>query len=136
MSNGKKYAAIADELVNTLKGEGFVIQRYNAYSTASIYLKLDYGLAYSVRISDHPGKKHLKYTYNLINGYSGKRMIKEGKVWRRYYNFNQVDELVKEIINNRAWVISRYHPDYAADMEKARVENQNKPGFWRDAVLV
>lgn len=112
------------------------MQRYDACSTASVYLKLDYGLAYSVRISDHPGKKHLQYTFNLIKGYTGKSLIKQKGVWRLYFSFNQIDKLVTEIINKREWVKQNYHPNYEEDMEKARIKNQDNNGFWKKAVIV
>lgn len=127
---------LADTLVVKLKANGFVVQRYDAHSTESIYLKLDYGLAYTLRISGHNGKKHLKYTYNLIKGYKGKRFIKEANVWRQYYSFAEVNALMESIIRNRKWVQEKYHPDYAASMEKARRENQEKIGFWSRAELV
>ena len=56
---------IAEMLCRNLISEGFIIQRYDAYSSNSIYLKLDYGVCNSIRISDHPGKKYLKYRYNI-----------------------------------------------------------------------
>ena len=48
--------SLADYIANRLISEGFIVQRYNAYTTNSIYLKLDYGVCNSIRISDHPGK--------------------------------------------------------------------------------
>lgn len=127
---------IADALVKKLKANGFVVQRYDARSTESIYLKLDYGLAYSIRISGHKGKRHLKYTYNLIKGHRGKRFVKEDKVWRQYYSFEEFNRLVENIIKNREWIKEKYHPDYAVSMEKARLSNEGKPGFWSNAQLV
>ena len=41
--------------------KGFIVQRYDSVTTNSIYLKLDYGMCNSIRISDHKGKKHLSY---------------------------------------------------------------------------
>lgn len=55
--------SIADSLIHTLSQAGFTIQRYDASTTDSIYLKLDYGVGNSIRIS---GKKHLNYRYNII----------------------------------------------------------------------
>ena len=57
---------IADSLIHTLSQAGFTIQRYDASTTDSIYLKLDYGVGNSIRISNHTGKKHLNYRYNII----------------------------------------------------------------------
>lgn len=36
-----------------------LIHRYDAYSTNSVYLKFDYGLGNSLRLSDHTGKAGL-----------------------------------------------------------------------------
>ena len=126
----------ADELVRRLKSAGFIVQRYDAYSTASVYLKLDYGLVYSVRISDHPGKTQLRYTFNLIQDYKGKPLVKQQGVWRLYYSFNQIDKLFTSILEKRDWVKKNYHPNYETDMENARIENQNNPGFWSKAIIV
>lgn len=59
---------IADYLSEELKNNGFTVHRYDAFSTKSIYLKLDYGVCNSIRISDHNGKKYLKYRYNIGEG--------------------------------------------------------------------
>lgn len=127
---------LASTLVKRLKAHGFVVQQYDAISTESIYLKLDYGLANSMRISGHNGKKHLKYTYNVIKGYRGKRFIKDDGIWRQYYSFTEIDALIDSILKNRDWVRERYHPDYAASMERAKIANEGKPGFWSNAQLV
>ncbi|MBM7715323.1 hypothetical protein JOC94_002310 [Bacillus thermophilus] len=55
--NQKELQETADYIIARLKKKGIVIQRYDSYSTNSIYLKLDYGVSNSVRISDHKGKK-------------------------------------------------------------------------------
>ena len=59
---------IADYLSEELKNNGFTVHRYDGFSTKSIYLKLDYGVCNSIRISDHNGKKYLKYRYNIGEG--------------------------------------------------------------------
>lgn len=64
---------VADYLVEQLKGQGLTIHRYDATSTHSIYLKLDFGVAGSIRISDHKGKRYLHYTYNV-------------ETWRKEYD--------------------------------------------------
>lgn len=43
-----------------------LIHRYDAYSTNSVYLKFDYGLGNSLRLSDHTGKAGLNYRFNII----------------------------------------------------------------------
>ena len=51
---GKEVASI---LIQELISIGFIVHRYNSYTTSSIYIKLDYGLSCGIRIADHPGKK-------------------------------------------------------------------------------
>lgn len=92
---------IADRIIARLKEQGFTIQRYDAYSTNSIYLKLDYGLCKSIRISTHAGKKHLKYAFNVIRSNRERRLVKDGNVWRQYFNFKEVDDLVKSVLERR-----------------------------------
>lgn len=48
---------VVNILVPKLLDMGFIVHRYYAYSTSSIYLKLDYGIACGIRIADHLGKK-------------------------------------------------------------------------------
>lgn len=61
----EKIHAIARQVTERMKEQGVIVHRYDAYSTNSVYLKFDYGAAYSLRISDHKGKKHLKYRFNI-----------------------------------------------------------------------
>ena len=56
---------VAAAVIKRLIGK-VVIHRLDAYSTNSIYLKFDYGIVNSLRISDHEGKKHLSYRYNIL----------------------------------------------------------------------
>lgn len=62
--------SLAERIISELKDK-VVIHRYDAYSTNSIYLKFDYGVANSLRISDHPGKRHLRYRFNLMAEQAG-----------------------------------------------------------------
>ena len=56
----KELEQIAENVIQRLKGK-VIIHRYDSISTNSIYLKFDYGVACSLRISDHNGYKHLDY---------------------------------------------------------------------------
>lgn len=88
----EKIYSIADYIVDSLLTYGFTIQRYNAYKTSSVYLKLDFGVCNSIRISDHDGKEHLCYRYNLIIGCSND--IVEEKYIRYYYNESSIMSLL------------------------------------------
>ena len=57
---------IVNILIPKLLDMDFIVHRYDAYSTSSIYLKLDYGVACGIRIADHPGKKKYHYRFNIL----------------------------------------------------------------------
>jgi len=134
-NNKKDFKHIATELQNRLVAEGFIVQRYDAYSTKSIYLKLDYGICNSIRISDHVGKKHLNYMFNL--GKNIKEVRHERTEFTRYYYpFKKMDELMSHIMRHRANK-KRYHGNSYSDvMEHNRQQNQSNWGFWSKAYLV
>ena len=76
---------IANILIDKLLNMGFIVHRYNAYSSNSIYLKLDYGLSCGIRISNHPGKKKYSYRFNVIKDYKDNikvntKITKKGKI--------------------------------------------------------
>ncbi len=129
----KEIQKAADQLICALKKENFVIHRYESFSTNSIYLKLDYGVGNSIRISDHKGKKYLKYRFNLEVGRKqiNKHMEANG-LHRFYYPINQINQLVKDIVKERNKKIKKYgHRNYKTYMERNREDNlEKKRGFW------
>lgn len=136
MSNNSQLIKLAETIQSRLMGEGFTIQRYDAYSTESIYLKLDYGACNSIRISGHKGKKHLKYRYN-IGSWIGKFCKIKDKYEIYYYSVDQVDDLVTQIIKDRDGKIRKYGiRTYKSFMEKNRIHNLHAKGFWDKSYLV
>jgi hypothetical protein len=130
---------IADRLVSDLSAEGFTIQRYDAYSTNSVYLKLDFGVCNSIRISDHPGKKHLKYMYNVLTCHKGEpKRVSDG--FTRYYykaSKHQTDHMIRKIKSVRESKVERFgQQGYASEMRKARIAGAYAKGFWTQAELV
>lgn len=127
---------IAKQIIDRLKRNGIIIQRYNAYSTKSIYLKLDYGVSNSLRISDHRGKKHLSYRFNLLTDID-KSYTDDGEYMRHYYSKSDIDKLIADIIQHREKQIEKYGMSgYKSLMEVNKNRNESKRGFWEKAVLV
>lgn len=63
---------VVDILTVRLKDMGFRLLYYKSMSSDSHYIKIDGGVAYSIRISDHHSKKKLlSYRYNVITTISG-----------------------------------------------------------------
>ena len=135
MSNAKQIADIADKLVNALGNKGFIIQRYDAYKTDSVYLKLDYGVCNSIRISDHPGKQNLQYRYNVIIG--GEINIIEETYIRYFYNENSLKELYYQILLDKKMKIDKYgRLKYEGLMVRNQQDHSNDKGFWKQAKIV
>ena len=126
---------IADDIIQTLKSKGFTIHRYDAYSTNSIYLKLDYGVCNSIRISDHSGKKFLKYRYNLI--WNGEIKQIQDTYPRYYYNQNSINEMINKIVLDRNQKIEKYgQVSYNNFMRENNQQSSDKKGFWEQARLI
>lgn len=126
---------IADLIVKELKSAGFIIQRLDAVTTNSIYLKLDYGVCHSLRISDHPGKNHLHYRYNLMTTHFHTSVKRErtSKGDRNYYPMNHIKTMIDEIIQAReAKVAENGLRLYRSLMNMNRNQNlNNEQGFWQ-----
>ena len=95
------FKELADTLARRFMAEGFTVHRYDAYSTDSVYLKLDYGLGNSIRISDHRGYKHLKYRFNIGTWVRRRRDEYDGGYARSYYPVEDVESLVADVLRNR-----------------------------------
>ena len=127
---------LAEQIVAAAKNNGFIVQRYDAYSTQSIYLKLDYGVCNSIRISNHAGKKHLSYRFNLLTDIE-KSYSMQGEYPRNFYTADDLQQLISDIISHRASRIEKYgQSSYDRLMKKNRQENAGSKGFWKQAKLV
>ncbi len=99
---------IANILVNKLIENDFIVHQYNAYSTSSIYLKLDYGLACGIRIADHPGKKKYSYRFNIIKDYNEDKVIVKDGLICRFYDFNEVENVIDAVLKEKEEKINKY----------------------------
>lgn len=126
---------ISKTIIEALKSKGFVIQAYISRSTNSVYLKLDYGVCNTIRISDHEGKKYLQYRYNLLIG--GENNILEEKYIRYFFNEKNITGLLYQILFDKATKLQKYgKQSYKNFMEKNKSDHQNDKGFWKEAKLV
>lgn len=95
-------------LIPKLLDMGFIVHRYNAYSTSSIYLKLDYGLACGIRIADHPGKKKYSYRFNVIKDYVGDKVILKDDLICRFYGFDELENVLDAVAKEKQEKINKY----------------------------
>lgn len=122
---------IAEAVIRKLRGK-VIIHRYDAHSTNSIYLKFDYGVANSLRISDHTGKRYLKYRYNILTDQKVKSVSSDHGFTRLYYSPEMVNAVCRDILSAKKEKQERYR-DYAAVVAQARERVFHEKGFWQDA---
>jgi hypothetical protein len=136
-SLGKRLNEKAKFIIDNLKRQGVVIQRYDSYTTRSIYLKFDYGVCNSLRISDHPGKKHLSYRYNVIHG-SQTYSTKTRQGWdMHFFSSNNLTGVIEKILADRQEKINKYGlKHYQHFMEQNRILNEGEQGFWEKSKIV
>lgn len=127
-----------DIIIQLLIDNGFAIQRYDALSTNSVYLKVDYGVCNSIRISDHIGYSHLSYKYEMLIGkMNGREYIKKNGYWCTRYGANDYRELIADIVKSREYKLDKYGYDgYEKLIEMQISRNRDKPGFWEKARLI
>lgn len=132
--NTKKIRDLAAYVCDRLDGK-VLIHRYDAYSTNSVYLKFDYGVANSLRIADHAGKKHLAYRFNIILNLTEPKNDLSGRFPRNYYPPDMVDQVIEDILAGAEAKRARYR-NYEKVMESAKEKAAHERGFWEQARLV
>lgn len=131
-----KIKEITDDIIHRLSHAGFTIQKYNAYSTDSVYLKLDYGVCNSIRISNHEGKKYLNYRYNIIIDGETKDIM--SKYIRHYYHQDDIDDMIELIKAERQTKLAKYGQHLYHQFMKENQSNHStdKQGFWRQSTCI
>lgn len=122
-----------DQIIKTLKANNITIQRYDADSK-SVYLKLDYGVLNSIRISDHTGRAKLNYRYNLQSDIQESRYDKDTK--RFFFPTSDVAGLLRQILSDHNDRRTRYGDEYEMYMQSNLQDNGHRRGFWSSATLV
>lgn len=112
-----------DKLINYLtdKCPDMIIHYYHSYTSNSIYIKLDYGTANSIRISDHD---------KADNGYNYKYELRTDKTlsWHRFendiykimYPATQIEQLANKIIKERDKKMQEKGQSYRNELKKRK----------------
>lgn len=139
MNSNESLIKVAEDIQILLKKNDFIIHRYNSYSSNSIYLKVDFGLAGSIRISDHAGKGYLNYTFNVGTDIKEYRE-EQGKYGVRYFIPENRLELLLPLVNKiYKSKITKYgkhwYNNKKEECEKKNIRELGK-GFWSGAYRV
>lgn len=134
----KEINKIARKIVNVMVANGIVVQRYDSYSSNSVYLKFDCGILNTVRISDHKGYDRLHYTYNIIVGDIERgihcREI-NGRKQYYYYRASSVDAFIQSILVRKSSEMLKFESKehYRNRMIQLYKMNKDNKGFWKQA---
>lgn len=115
---------IAKILVQKLLDMGFIVHRYNAITTSSIYLKLDYGVCCGIRISNHNGKKKYHYRFNVVKDYDGDKIIYFKNLISYFYTFEELPQLLVAVQKERETKKRYGLENYKSYIEKEKQENE------------
>lgn len=123
---------IAEELCNRL-AEFFIVHKYCATTTNSVYIKLDYGVANSIRVSDHNGIEKYKYKYNIRKDIEEKYEEVDDNYLRKYYPFKDIGDLILDVIVDREMKkVSIGKEQYYKQMEEKKIQSESATNsFWR-----
>jgi|SRR5690625_613826 len=98
----------SDFIVQKCKENGIVVHRYKAKTSNSIYLKFDWGVAHSLRISDHKGVKKYHYRFSLLKGLrKTTRITMRNNSHSTYYPFREIYQCWDDILRNRKEVMKK-----------------------------
>lgn len=136
----KEIKRVADIIENRLIDQGVVVQRYDSYTTNSVYFKFDGGLANSLRIGDHQGKQYLNYMFMVDVRHSGKVKVTRNQFFQYTYGpqKRQLTRLVDHILRHRQKRISGYDTifQYREAIKKQFESNAKQRGFWKQSRLI
>lgn len=122
-----------DLLVEAVKAEGIHVLFYKSKTSESYYFKFDYGAANSLRASDHDGKDHLAYMFNLRSDLRGKSTKKHKSGTTMYiYGYDCLETLAKAIVLGKQQRIKfRGLEWYNEQMQVGKSKVGNGKGFWQ-----
>ena len=136
----KEIKRCADIIERRMVANGVVVQRYDSYTTNSVYLKFDGGLENSLRLGDHKGKKHLNYMFMVDVNHLGKMKITKDKFFQYTYGKTKKDlaEIVEHILRHRKKRIDGYLSVDAyryAVMKQFLIKSEQR-GFWKQSRVI
>ena len=123
----------ADYVGEVLCRHGCTVHRYDAVSSSSVYLKVDAGVACTIRLSDHEGKSNLSYRFNYMAHVPGTEVeyINDGAD-RYYYQAGALDTMVRDILMLRG-DRSLMYKSYDNLVQEKLMSAESWSGFWKNA---
>ncbi len=123
-----------ERLIQGLKEKKIHLLRWDDPKTHTIYLKMDWGVLSTIRISDQMESGKYSYKYNVILG-SKKGVVKqENGITREYYTLREVKALISSIEIEREEKIHKYgRANYQKYMLANKQKAKSQKGFFEGA---
>lgn len=131
---------LARDIINYVKKYGIHVLRYDAKTSESIYLKFDYGISGSLRISAHDSKVESRYTFNIIKGletpFKEKVKVDDNKFLEVYYYPDSLyKNVAKDIVRFKDFKIDKYGRNkYELYYEENKLKIGTNKGFCKEYV--
>lgn len=134
-------ADIATDIIKFAKSNDIHVLRYDSKSSNSIYLKFDYGMAGSLRLSDTQSTNDLRHTFNLLScidkPYKDSCFNEDKNSTMFYYPISMTQNVMIDIVRFKEFRKSKYGPQkYKALFDKYKENREEKIGFWKKASQV
>jgi hypothetical protein len=139
MSHRSRIQDVKEKVIKEFVHRGYVVQLYESHSSNSVYIKLDYGLCNTIRISDHEGYGYLKYKFNVILNLKDAYRTKDRYGVRFFYGDNMMRALfhqISKVHNEKMLKYGCSREKYIAAMEEMRDRNKDSKGFWQYSQLI
>lgn len=133
---------IADKLIKFVKAKGIHVLRYDSKSSKSIYLKFDYGMAGSLRLSDTPSTNELRYTFNILSSIDKpyiESYVNDNKyAYSMYfYPVRMAQNVMVDVVRYKEYRQAKYgEVKYKKLLEGYKSNRDEKIGFWKKAYEV
>lgn len=133
---------LAEKIINYVKSKDISVLRYDSKSSRSIYLKFDYGMAGSLRLSDSISEKDIHYTFNILScifdPYKETVVSTQGRKCDTYfYPYAMGGHAALDIYRFRNYRVRKYgQAKYKELVEKYKTDESTRKGFWQNAKLV
>ena len=124
-------------LIQSLKEMKIHVLRGEDPKTNTIYLKLDWGVLSTIRISDQIDSGKYSYKYNVIIGAKKGSVKQENGVTREYYTLRELKALFSSIEIEREEKLYKYgQTNYQKYIRSNQQQTHQQKGFFENAKQV
>jgi len=132
---------VIDAVLEHAVKNDIIVHQYKAKTSNSVYLKFDFGVLNTLRVSDHKGKRKYPYKYELSSHRSETVSVKKFYKGNEFYVykmcFDDLDLFLDILVEERNEKLAKFgESGYAAILKKKQHTSVDDSYFYRRATLV